>query len=95
MTVLTPVSLFHNNAAFAPSTSLVARFAPHVAGLRALLAAAALLMEMRAELAFLRKLSPRVKALRKDSKMTLDNSKPYLPTNHDWEIGVNIWRIFT
>jgi excisionase family DNA binding protein len=38
---------------------------------------------------------PEVKALRKDSKMTLDNSKPCLPTNYDWEIGVNIWRIFT
>ena len=59
--------------------------------LRALLAAAALLMEMRAEVAFLRKLSPEVKALRKDSKMTIDNSKPCLPTNYDWEIGVNMW----
>jgi hypothetical protein len=38
---------------------------------------------------------PEVKALRKDSKMTLDNSKPCPPTNYDWEIGVNIWRIFT
>jgi hypothetical protein len=38
---------------------------------------------------------PEVKALRKDSKMTLDNRKPCRPTDYDWEIGVNIWRIFT
>ena len=64
MTIVPPGSLFHNNAAFAPSTSLVAEICPHVAGLRALLAAAALLMEMhgmRAELAFLCKLSPKSK----------------------------------
>jgi hypothetical protein len=38
---------------------------------------------------------PEAKALRKDSKMTLDNSKPCRLTDYDWEIGVNIGRIFT
>jgi hypothetical protein len=70
------------------------RFAPHVAGLAALLAAAALDANAR-RVGFSAQTLPEVKALRKDSKMTLDNSKPCLPTNYDWEIGVNIWRIFT
>jgi hypothetical protein len=56
-----PVSLFHSNAAFAPSASLVAEICPARRGLRALPAAAALLMQMRAELAFLRKLSQKSK----------------------------------
>jgi hypothetical protein len=94
MTVLPPVSLFHNNAAFAPSTRSSPRFAPHVAGLAALLAAAALDASAR-RVGFSAQTLPEVKALRKDSKMTLDNSKPCLLTNYDWEIGVNIWRIFT
>ena len=61
MTSRTSSLAVSQQCAFAPSTSLVARFAPHVAGLCALLAAAALLMEMRAELVFLRKLSPKSK----------------------------------
>ena len=94
MTAQPPVSLFHNNAAFAPSTRSSPRFALHVAGLVALLAAAALDANAR-RVGFSAQTLPEVKALRKDSKMTLDNSKPCLLTNYDWEIGVNIWRIFT
>jgi hypothetical protein len=93
MIVLPPVSLFHNDAAFAPSTRSSPRFALHVAGLVALLAA--VLDANARRVGFSAQTLPEVKDLRKDSKMTLDNSKPCLLTNYDWEIGVNIWRIFT
>jgi hypothetical protein len=95
MTRLPPVSLFHNNAAFAPSASLVAEIWPARRGLSRPTCCCRALDGNARRVGFSAQTLPEVKALSKDSKMTLDNRKPCRPTDYDWEIDVNVWRIFT